>query len=1122
MASVVEQIIQPFLSKSPSKAAIDAAEKLFEDAKRDQPQLLIEGLFAALTKLDLEVAAREQAVVLLRKCLEQAVSNSDSAWSRLGPGQQVVQDQLLQVLQAETVSVVRRKVADCVQALANQIIEIKADERPNNIQEWPSLLPTLLRLIVDPSKDSATRGDCLYTVKELMLSVWQVMVANGVQTLQVLAMCFQDLSQEVCGNALALFIEMLENINVKEERKRFLELLPQVAPVLQKVANFSDSKVLKSVLTILGQQEEVSRFFKDIIGDLMSCLCFIAREHQDEDSRKLAIECVINFFTSHPSGTATVPGLVQQASETCVHFMLSNLSDDLDQWKELEDGTDLDDEELYRIGRDNIDRLCRAAQQAGNGKDGDEDRQHLDKLLDVLKPALAALFSTGQWKETVVALSIFQQIAEHVDDAATVMQLLTAVQAQLKATHPRVRYAAWICVQQFAEDHTNVMIVEPCVGQLMAEFCGGLDDPIERVWCRCMEAFQTFGESVEREDMESWVKPMMLKIAPKLKGTIQSQRSAITTVAVFAGQVEDSFAEYYPDLMPYLKGIISETLHKVEERTLLGKCFECISLLAKAVGRTGFRHDAESIMEAMIKATQVPNLRSDDPVKEYMLAASSRICSVMKEEFLPMVPHILPGILDKFTLAPKDLANRDELQGQSLDDTEVTLTMTKTPDGQIKFLFMSTSEVEELAEALECVHKFIEELGPHYAPFVAETAKALLPVFEFNIDEDIRDMAFETWGNLCQCSRDANQSGAVNDLVMEFLKHVTPAFEQKDNIDLEALKTKADGITCTLKKAGPNILLPEHVSSLCQLTISAMTDSFKRREESMQKKFKAKARDKDVEEDNEDLKDEEILQTALIDVAGALMKHHPEIFMTCGLPSFLNLVEHLKQTKNKADRKLLLCVACEFLENLGTRVVPHWEKFMPIVLEDVLCPDPLIRQNACFAISVAAQEAAFAPVACETAKKLQQVVTQSRGRAKKKSEKPAQSCADNALSGLRAILQSHKEALGEVQQQLWDVWLEGLPCQEDKDEGKKNHKELLRFAIEERAEVLKQGASNFPKVLAILVGQYKTDMVDEETNKGIQQLVRNLGQARLEQFAADLSDKQKKKLLRVHREANTA
>lgn len=35
-----------------------------------------------------------------------------------------------------------------------------------------------------------------------------------------------------------------------------------------------------------------------------------------------------------------------------------------------------------------------------------------------------------------------------------------------------------------------------------------------------------------------------------------------------------------------------------EERQLLGKCFECISLLARAVGRSGFRADAEQIMQA--------------------------------------------------------------------------------------------------------------------------------------------------------------------------------------------------------------------------------------------------------------------------------------------------------------------------------------------------------------------------------------------------------------------------------------------------------------------------------------------------------------------------------------------
>lgn len=575
--------------------------------------------------------------------------------------------------------------------------------------------------------------------------------------------------------------------------------------------------------------------------------------------------------------------------------------------------------------------------------------------------------------------------------------------------------------------------------------------------------------------------------------------------------------------MPYLKGIISNTLHNVAERSLLGKCFECISLLAKAIGRNGFRQDAEQIMEAMIKATQVPNLPSNDPVKEYMMAASQRICAVMKEEFLPMVPHILPGILEKFTLAPKDFQT-DNLSPEDLnEDDEVTLTMTRTPDGQLKFMLMSTSDMEDLLCALQSVHCFIEELGASFAPFVPQTAKALVPVFDFNVDEQVRELAFETWGDLCKCARGANQTAAVSDLVMEFLKQTVPAFEQEQFLDLDALKTKAEGVTTVLKAAGPGMLQPEQVNSLCQLTTSGMMKSFKRREEHLQVKAKAKSAGKDDDDLGGDEQDEEeSLRIGLAEIAGVLMQFHPDAFMTCGLQPYLELVATLTQSQAKEDRKLILFIACDFIAHLGIRAVPHWDKFMPLVLEDVVSPDANRRQPACYGVSLAAREAAFAPVAVETAQKLQQVVAQSRGRAKKKSEKHAQACADNALSGLINVILHHGATLGAAQEELWNVWLQGLPCQADEEEGVKNHKNLLKFVMEERVEVLKQGASNFPHVLGILIDQYKGSMVDDETNKGIQALVLKLGQAQLEQFAISLTEKQKKKLLRVHREAMTA
>ncbi len=50
--------------------------------------------------------------------------DDNSLWKRLGAGQPAVLEKLLQVLAAETVPPVRKKVADCVQALGNQIINI--------------------------------------------------------------------------------------------------------------------------------------------------------------------------------------------------------------------------------------------------------------------------------------------------------------------------------------------------------------------------------------------------------------------------------------------------------------------------------------------------------------------------------------------------------------------------------------------------------------------------------------------------------------------------------------------------------------------------------------------------------------------------------------------------------------------------------------------------------------------------------------------------------------------------------------------------------------------------------------------------------------------------------------
>lgn len=85
------------------------------------------------------------------------------------------------------------------------------------------------------------------------------------------------------------------------------------------------------------------------------------------------------------------------------------------------------------------------------------------------------------------------------------------------------------------------------------------------------------------------------------------------------------------------------------------------------------------------------------------------------------------------------------------------------------------------------------------------------------MEDGIRDLAFETWGQLCRSAREGSQVQTVRDLVVEFLKRVLPKFEAT-KLDQQELKTSAEGVTSCLKEAGKGILQAEELRHICRRT----------------------------------------------------------------------------------------------------------------------------------------------------------------------------------------------------------------------------------------------------------------------------------------------------------------
>merc|ERR1719361_743748 len=124
------------------------------------------------------------------------------------------------------------------------------------------------------------------------------------------------------------------------------------------------------------------------------------------------------------------------------------------------------------------------------------------QVLNVMQPAIVQLFQQAAWKSVVTGLALLTQIAEYVDEEATVAQMLQAVMGQLRADHPRVRYCAWIAIMQFSIDRKEVVTNDVNTGPILDAMNVGLDDPCQRVAIATMTAMHHFCEAVVREDLE--------------------------------------------------------------------------------------------------------------------------------------------------------------------------------------------------------------------------------------------------------------------------------------------------------------------------------------------------------------------------------------------------------------------------------------------------------------------------------------------------------------------------------------------------------------------------------------------------------------------------------------------
>merc|ERR1719460_682742 len=297
----------------------------------------------------------------------------------------------------------------------------------------------------------------------------------------------------------------------------------------------------------------------------------------------------------------------------------------------------------------------------------------------------------------------------------------------------------------------------------------------------------------------------------------------------------------------------------------------------------------------MIEVSKSPAAPTEDVGKEYILTASEVICKTLKKEFAPFVPYILPMVVDLLNVTPTDIhAGGIDLENEE-EQTQLTITVVTTAEGETKVLGLKTAEIEDMSQAATFVKTMVDELEDAYAPYIKDTATAMLKVFDFELGEEVREEAFEVWASLITVAKTTSNTAVLRELLQSLMGRVLSAMETTDDLAWEL--TQANGLSQCLKAAGSGILQDTEVGTICTQVFKLFKESLERRE-NLDKDGVAEPDDDDDEvqhdADSDDFNVVTVdirIRAALCEILGAVMNHHPDNFMKLVAVQLLQMVE---------------------------------------------------------------------------------------------------------------------------------------------------------------------------------------------------------------------------------------
>lgn len=1048
-------------------AARKQAEEAYAQYKSENPQALVLQLVQLLRSGEND-EVRAFAPVLLRPLIELKAGVYDKLDA---PAQLTLKSQLLEAVAAEPVAHIRRKIGHLLAELASVSQKFS--------QPWPELLAAVSALTTHA--DAQLRETAFDLLAKLAEYVGELLAPHKESFLALFSSALNDASAEVQVASLKAAASFLLTLEERQELAAFAVLIGPMLRIIEGLLKAGDEATFREVLSMFVQVAELHpKFFRDHLEDVGRAMIFISSTQDlDADTRELAVEFLLSL-AENAGGMVRKSQSIVQSVVPLVIQMMCEVEDDAAWVTKFDDpvtfteSTDAENS-VSETGAAAIDRLSSSLGGAA--------------VLPVAIPVIKTLLNAADWRQRRAALYAICLLGEGSKALMTreLDNVVAMVVPFVNDAHPRVQYAALHSLGQLAEDFGEVekgknfqaryhAAVLPALTALIAHEQGVLRT-------RALAASVVINFCNTNVCKAKHVAPHAPALLEALFNALrtcprQVQEQAITAVASVAKVVGADFARFYDIFIPLAKDVLVHA-SGAEFALLRGKAMESIALIGQAVGKDRFAGDAKEVMEILIRVQATEAL--EGPEVQYVAQSCVRIGSILKRDFVPYLPHVIPPLIQQAQIEPDivlvDIAEgeSDEADGKTADGKD-SVTVDIRGVGK-KRLQINTSALEEKTNACNMLYQSALDLEGAFYPYVAEVADVLIPLLSFEYVEDVRIVSALSMARLLNAAVDGTLNyghGATaphfpQQLFEKFLEPLLNGLQTEE--DLECLGAFAEATSACLEVCKDSVAkgvlvgVPlEHVPRVVDVFKTVATSSAERMAATLQENqededFDDEAAAKQGETDEV----EEGVFRAMIDSIGWLIKTQKEAFFPVFKIHLLPFVTPLLELGVvNVLRGQAICMIDDVIEHCGQpaqELVPVFLTHLIAGLEDVA---PAVIQASAYGIGVCAEKcgAAFAPFATNALAKLVHVVTVSAAV----DDDEVRAARDNAVSAVAKILLFSEDSV-ESAFKLWAVWLSWLPLQTDVLEARDLHARLIALVDAGHAPLLGPDYANLPFVL---------------------------------------------------------